>query len=243
MTMPVLLLRLAGPMQSWGTQSRFTVRDTGREPSKSGVIGLLCAALGIDREDDEALKPLAALRMGVRVDREGLIGRDYHTAGGGSVPGRKHYGVIKADGSKGETVVSTRYYLVDAEFLVGLEGEDVSLLSRCQDALGAPHWPLWLGRKSFPPGLPIQLPDGLRSDDLDNALRQYPWRPTHDGDLPRHPLRLVMETDDPTVAVRRDQPISFRNGARAFALRYVETRLLPVNQIVVGGDVPCTCLD
>jgi len=43
--MPTLLLRLAGPMQSWGLSSRFTIRDTSLEPSKSGVLGLLCAAL------------------------------------------------------------------------------------------------------------------------------------------------------------------------------------------------------
>ena len=41
--MSVLLLRLSGPMQSWGVQSRFTVRDTGLEPSKSGVVGLIAA--------------------------------------------------------------------------------------------------------------------------------------------------------------------------------------------------------
>ena len=44
--MSILLLRLAGPMQSWGTQSRFLVRDTGMEPSKSGVIGLLSPLWG-----------------------------------------------------------------------------------------------------------------------------------------------------------------------------------------------------
>ena len=60
-----LLIRLAGPMQSWGTQGRFDVRDTEREPSKSGVVGLLCAALGRDRS--EPLDDLASLRMGVRV--------------------------------------------------------------------------------------------------------------------------------------------------------------------------------
>ena len=52
--MSVLLLRLAGPMQSWGVESRFTVRDTGLEPSKSGVVGLLCAALGRRRDADIA---------------------------------------------------------------------------------------------------------------------------------------------------------------------------------------------
>ena len=73
--MPTLLLRLAGPMQSWGTTSRFDERDTQLEPSKSGVIGLLCAALGRDRA--ESVDDLAALRMGVRVDREGVPMRDF----------------------------------------------------------------------------------------------------------------------------------------------------------------------
>src|SRR5262245_44963159 len=105
--MSVLLLRLAGPMQSWGTQSRFSVRDTGLEPSKSGVVGLLCAALG--RKRHEPLDDLARLQMGVRADRPGRVARDYHTAGGerraGSVLGLDArgkpvpYGVAKADGS------------------------------------------------------------------------------------------------------------------------------------------------
>src|SRR4030043_150082 len=83
--MAVLLIRLCGPMQSWGTQSRFSNRDTELEPSKSGVIGLLCAALGKPRDEREAQIPpsineLSALKMGVRVDREGAVKCDYHTA-------------------------------------------------------------------------------------------------------------------------------------------------------------------
>ena len=69
--MSTLLLRLAGPMQSWGTDSKFDVRRTGREPSKSGVIGLVAAALGIARQDRQALQTLNDLRFGVRVDHEG----------------------------------------------------------------------------------------------------------------------------------------------------------------------------
>ncbi|MCC6313005.1 MAG: type I-E CRISPR-associated protein Cas5/CasD, partial [Thermomicrobiales bacterium] len=75
--MHTLLLRLAGPMQAWGTQSRFTERDTGLEPSKSGVIGLLCAALGRERTDP--VDDLAALTMAVRVDIEGVVRRDFQT--------------------------------------------------------------------------------------------------------------------------------------------------------------------
>src|SRR5690606_33869407 len=77
-----LLLLLSGPMQSWGTQSRFAHRDTDFEPSKSGVLGLVGSALGMSRDDDDLLQALASLKMGVRVDREGRILRDYHTAGG-----------------------------------------------------------------------------------------------------------------------------------------------------------------
>src|SRR5271163_1612698 len=113
--MSVLLLRLAGPMQSWGTRSRFTNRDTGLEPSRSGVIGLLCAALGRSRETP--LDDFFPLKMAVRVDREGRLMRDYHTA----------ENCRKADGTMPQWskrfVESERFYLADADFLVGLEGE------------------------------------------------------------------------------------------------------------------------
>ncbi len=69
--MSTLLLRLAAPLQSWGIDSKFDIRRTGREPSKSGVIGLICAALGIKRDDDEMVSQLATLLFGVRVDKEG----------------------------------------------------------------------------------------------------------------------------------------------------------------------------
>jgi len=166
--MSVLLLRLAGPMQSWGVQSRFDVRDTGLEPSKSGVVGLLCAALG--RRRPEPIDDLAGLAMGVRVDCEGRLLRDYHTAG--------KSGYLKASGrvERKKVIVSTRYYLADARFLVGLEGEDPALLASLHRALRDPHWALYLGRKAFPPAEPIWLPDGLRlNQGLLDAFKSYPW--------------------------------------------------------------------
>src|SRR6266404_1355016 len=120
--MPTLLIRLAGPMQSWGTQSRFSIRDTGLEPSKSGVIGLLCSALGKPRDEADpdnfgkpTLKELASLLMGVRVDRAGVMKQDFQTAGGAHLKG-DDYGVVKADGKSSGTVTSKRYYLADADF-------------------------------------------------------------------------------------------------------------------------------
>lgn len=199
--MHTLLLRLAGPMQSWGTQSRFLERDTGMEPSKSGVLGLVCAALGRPRDAD--VDDLAALTMGVRVDHEGTLRRDYQTA----------EGVVRASGSPGGTVVSNRYYLADADFLVGLAGEDLALLERIDAALGKPRWPLALGRKAFVPGVPVRLKEnGIHANTaLDVALcRKVGWRPRDwTGHWQPEPaqLRVVLETSPAESTARRfDQP-------------------------------------
>lgn len=217
--MHTLLLRLAGPMQSWGTQSRFLERDTGMEPSKSGVIGLVCAALG--RPRTASVDDLAALTMGVRVDREGTLRRDYHTA----------EDVVRADGSRGGTVVSNRYYLADADFLVALAGADLALLEQIDAALAAPHWPLSLGRKAFVPGVPVSLAKGgVHADTaLDEALRQkVAWRPRLGVPTwqpePKQ-LRVVLETTPAKSSARRiDQPApgaAFQH--RRFVPRHVVT--------------------
>lgn len=237
--MSTLLLRLAGSMQSWGTQSRFSVRDTGLEPSKSGVIGILCAALGKPREERASdgfptLAELAALQMGVRVNREGVPQVDYHTAGGAHRRDQV-YGVVKADGSaptKPEqnskfTVTSYRHYLADADFLVGLESADEALLRTLDAALARPRWQIFLGRKSFVPGVPVHMPEGVRAEPLEALLRNYV---PADELVPRSAsvrlapkLRLVVDAQNAEEAteVRADIPISF--AARRFTLRYVRT--------------------
>ena len=225
MSRHTLLIRLAGPMQSWGTQSRFDVRDTEWEPTKSGVVGLLCAALGRDRS--EPVDDLASLRMGVRVDREGDLLADFQTAGGGSMPGRRRYGVAKSNGAPARTVISTRHYLSDADFLVGMEGEDLMELQRIDQALRFPVWQIFLGRKSCVPGVPVFVPDGLRRDEtLERALRAYPW-PRPDTDVPRasrRPDRLRLEIEDPHgYEVRMDQPFGASFATRRFLPRSVLT--------------------
>lgn len=205
--MNTLLIRLSSPMQSWGTQSRFTVRDTGLEPSKSGVLGLLCAALGIDREDDDGLQPLTSLRVGIRVDREGLLQVDYHTA----------KDVRMANGKTKDTELSNRYYLANAVFLVGLESDDFALLERVQAALHKPVWALFLGRKSFVPSEPIPLDDGFRKGEtLELALQSFPSL----CEPEKEKLRVVLEDKDGSI-VRTDQPLSFSRERRKFAPRRV----------------------
>jgi len=231
--MSVLLLRLAGPMQSWGTQSRFTDRDAGRDPSKSGVIGLLCAALGVSRDDDDKLAALAALRMGVRINRAGRVDRDYHSAGGGKYPGRKHYGVMRADGSRGGTVVSIRHYLADADFLVGLESDDRSLLEELDAALANPVHPLSLGRKSFVPGWPPRI--GVEEGLLTEVLHRWPWHPlTEREEVPEPGLRMVLEVAGPDGEVRNDQPLCFAHGQRRFGLRYVKHKWISREDVRKG---------
>ena len=210
----VLLIPLAGPMQSWGTRSRFQVRDTEREPSKSGVIGLLCAALGRDRA--ESINDLTALKMGVRVDREGLLKKDFQTT----------QNVIVANMNDWEDQISNRYYLADAAFLVGLE-ENEQVLLQLHNALLNPVWPLFLGRKAYVPSLPLYLSDGLqRNITLRTTLLGYRLlsRPKKE-----ERIRLILESSTVTHESRMDNPISFCLGRREFRERFVNTEFVPID--------------
>lgn len=218
--MATLLLRLHGPMQSWGTTSRFDERDTQLEPSKSGVLGLVCAALGRDRS--MPVDDLAALKMGIRVDREGIPLRDYQTA----------TGVVIASSGKPDskrTVVSPRFYLSDAVFLVGLEGAPV-LLEEIHAALRQPVWPLALGRKSFVPSLPVYLENAIMPLSLQQALYEWPF--LLDVGSSSRQLRFIVEAEMEGT-VRLDQPLA-PFSERRFGPRFVKSVLLSVE----GKHVP-----
>jgi CRISPR system Cascade subunit CasD len=231
-----LLLACVGPMQSWGTRSRFQERDTEREPSKSGVIGMLCAALGRDRS--EPVDDLAALKMGVRVDREGLLRKDFQTA----------RNVAVASGGTPQNLVSNRYYLADAAFLVGLEG-DRDIIIHLHEALAKPKWPLFLGRKSYLPSFGPFLNDGLVRKDLCTALAQYPLllsekeRQRRESDTRKETvsrIRIVLESSGVTHESRQDQPISYSLDRREFRERYVATTYLPISHFnKLTGESPC----
>ena len=110
--MATLLLRFAAPLQSWGMDSKFETRKTNREPTKSGVVGLLAAALGIGREEPEKLGPLNQLRFGVRVDQEGEFLVDYHAA-------RKEEKNRKGEIQKVTPYITYRHYLYQSNFSGG----------------------------------------------------------------------------------------------------------------------------
>lgn len=205
--MDTLLIRLVAPMQSWGVQSHYTDRDTGLEPSKSGVIGLLCAALG--RPRDASLTDLAALKMGVRIDREGVQRKDFQIV----------QNVLDTDGKKiRSSIITYRHYLADAAFLVGLEGEQ-ELLHILQTALQHPAWTIFLGRKAFPPTVPVWLRDGLiNACSLEQAIQQYGWIVRYRENKQPEKVRVILE-DNQGELVRDDVPISF--ATRMFSSRRV----------------------
>lgn len=163
MKLHTLLLRLTGPMQSWGSDSQFIIRETHLDPTKSGVVGLCCAALGWERSLD--LSPFIPLRMGVRIDKPGKIEKDFQTA----------ENVLKATGIGKRNVISERFYLADANFLVGFEGNNIEFLSKVHNALAHPKFNIYLGRKSYVPSKPVYIPDGLLENmSLLDSFKKYP---------------------------------------------------------------------
>lgn len=183
-------------MQSWGYRSRFDYRDTALEPTRSGVVGLICAAMGIAR--GEEISRFDGMRMGVRVDKEGRPERDYHTA----------LDVIKAGGNGKDTVVSYRDYLADASFTVGLQSENKPLLEEIAKCLRNPEWFLFLGRKAFPLAEPPLGPD---DHPMAGTLEEH----LLSGDSSK---RVVLETPD-GERTQHDWPLCF--GERRFRPRRI----------------------
>jgi CRISPR system Cascade subunit CasD len=198
MSETILLLRLEGPLQSWGLRSRWSRRDTGAEPTKSAIIGLIGCAVGVRRPDwrsnDEPDRRLElwdnVLNFGVRIDRPGTVETDYHTVQGHfwqanakvktgiSVSGTNP---IKAANEPPHTEITWRDYLHDAAFLVALavkpehKTNNHDLLEILENCLKNPKWPLYLGRKSCVPSRPIFERLAKEYDDIESALKKEPW--------------------------------------------------------------------
>ncbi len=170
-----LFIRLTGPMQSWGTGSKFQIRRTDDVPSKSGVLGLVLCAMGVSRADAPSVLPeLVALGMGVRIDRPGVPDWDYHTVGAGLGVRKAEGGVKRTASTKQyEVQLSRRQYLLDASFLVVLLGDEGDRFNRAADALRTPVWPVYLGRKCCIPSQPVFAGVG-QHEDLKSALEAIP---------------------------------------------------------------------
>lgn len=235
MTANTLFLRLEGPLQAWGAQeSKFVIRRTSEAPTKSGVIGMLCAALAVSRAQaaEQRLPSLSALRMGVRIDAPGVRWWDYHTVGGGM-----QMRIAEGEGkTKPGALLTRREYLCDASFLIALQGQP-ALIAELQAAVKAPRWTIYLGRKCCPPSRPILECAPAGFDNLLAALKSIPWRRRMRGDevpktldclLDWHPTPKQGEAPDDAL-VWYDVPLTFEPPAHA-------PRFVIREQLRVGAD-------
>lgn len=211
--MKTLVLKLAGPLQAWGAESRFNERKTQKYPSKSGIIGLLAAAEGRRRSDP--IEDLASLSLVIRVDAPGRIVQDFHTAhqaSGKSMP------------------LTRRYYLSDAVFVAAISGDD-ALIQHLAQCTTQPAFPPFLGRRSCPPTYPWVL--GVREGDPIQVIENEPWQASEQFQKSRYRIgsyrarivadkSAVSKPDTLTqIAKIRDLPISYDPRGRKYAWRDV----------------------
>ncbi|WP_296137278.1 type I-E CRISPR-associated protein Cas5/CasD [uncultured Tessaracoccus sp.] len=209
--MSVLVLRLAGPLQSWGSQSRFTRRLSEPAPTKSGVLGLLAAAMGRRRSDP--IEDLLSLSLAVRIDQGGRLLRDFQTAihpvSGKAMP------------------LTHRFYRADAVFSAFVAGPR-EVLEGLDEALRDPKYPLYLGRRSCVPTGRISL--GVHDEEISDAVAELEWQASameRRRHRARASVRLAVQADQevfPELATRRelqDVPVSFNLERRRYRTRVV----------------------
>ncbi|MFD5557454.1 type I-E CRISPR-associated protein Cas5/CasD [Streptomyces sp. NPDC127068] len=286
----VLLIRLAAPLQSWGVTGRFWQRDTHSRPTKSGVIGLCAAALGLPREappedpGHDPLGELAPLFFGVRADHPGKPVRDYHTVGAGRYPLRPRDLVTdhrraaaaasRVDTSTGETfghhelddwygapkriasdpvagtlvsaevrrnaMVTERWYLADATFLVGLQHSDAGWLNRIAHALEHPKRLLWLGRKSCPPSGQLAL--GVHPGTLAEVFARVALLPRAADEAPRtgaaRPWAWIESARPvPGAGPIMDQPVGFPAMGPKHAARWETGARITIDPSAPDWDI------
>lgn len=185
-----LLLTLYAPLASWGDIAVGEVRGSWDRPSRSAVLGLVAAALGIDRADQDAHDALdAGYGIAVRQDAAGAPLVDYHTAQTaveGTVKALKKRGasvtrraLLDRRNGEPQTILSRRSYRQDALSTIALWARAGARwpLATLADALRRPAWVLYAGRKANAFGLPLH-PEVVEGGTLAAALAQR-------GDAPR----------------------------------------------------------
>lgn len=242
-----LALVLDAPLQSWGFESRFQRRLTGLHPTKSGVIGMICAAMGLAKgsnREKEMLPNLRELRMtSISIPRKQINPwsgdttelslrrlEDFHTVGGGyDKEAQPQFIPRKASGGPCDNpTVTHRQYLLDARFGVILEGER-ALLESVAAALQNPIWGVWFGRKNCIPAAPVCAGGPC-------ATKEEAWKALLSA--ARLPRVLAVEKFDRVEEVYdfvqgtdsiNDQPVSFGDGTSSGPdVRHFATRRLNV---------------
>lgn len=228
-----LALLLDGPMQSWGHASRFERRTTALHPTRSGVLGMIAAAMGIDKYEANETAHLArfeALRVTtVKLEKRNARGQDlpiqrledYHTV----------TGIRRASGKvdKYATVQTYRHYLLDARFGALIEGPAV-LLQEIAAALGNPKWGIWLGRKNCLPASPVlAAPPGSFTSAWQRLLQRSGF--TGNESIEQFDRIIEVAAGEPGADLIEDTPVAFGNAiGERHAPRWI--RRIPKSPIV-----------
>lgn len=175
-----LLFTLWAPLGAMGEIAVGERRTGFDRPAKSAIMGLLAAALGIERREEERLRELAeGYGLAIRTDRQASILYDYHTA---QVPSRRKGGrwTTRRDElaeASLNTVLSKREYREDPWYTLALwaKASPPLGLDELARALERPRFTLWFGRKACPLGLPPS-PQLIEAAHLSEAFEQYDRR-------------------------------------------------------------------
>ncbi len=170
--MKYLVLRLESYLMSFGEGDYWDVRGTGAFPTKSAILGILSACMGLDWADEKNMEEIVrigeSLTLSAREDCKCMIQRDYHTI----------LDTLKADGKLNENAVqSYRNYLMDGSFSVLLTFTQNEIHEKVRDSLLNPSWPIFLGRKACPPTLPIywgEEPEEKNAKEVFSRLETVP---------------------------------------------------------------------
>lgn len=215
-----LVFHLYGPMAAWGDIAVGEYRPSFAHPSKSAIIGLLAAALGIRRDEEEQQKNLVeACSYAVCVDAMGNLLRDYHTIqvpSSGTGRNRRTFHTRRAELAESDlnTILSSRDYRCDAVYTVTVTlREDAPWrVAQLADALRKPFFTLYLGRKSCPLAFPLS-PLVITAETVREAMTKAPVPEELHGLLKEQSSLVYWEGEQggyerEQVITRRDVPLS-----------------------------------
>lgn len=227
-----MALRLRGPIQAWGVDSQFNRRNTGLMPTRSAIIGMCCAAMGLARgstEESAVLKEFLDTRfLIIAIAVPGRHGKsldvrriqDYHTV----------QGTKTADGKIKGTHLTYRQYLCDADFRVAINGNH-GFMQKVAEALDNPVWGIWLGRKACIPSAPVLVPSSsgyLFASEEEALTVLLSGRPLEEFTYQRDVDNFADGGDS-----LPDVPLSFDTSARKFSIRRVK---ISINRSIIESS-------
>ena len=225
--MKTILLKLKGPMQSWGTSSHFETRNTDYYPSKSALIGIIAASFGYRRDQEQKIKELNELDFALRIDQPGMLLRDYHIA--------KKY---KKTGEFERTYVTNRYYMEDAVFVVAISHANDRRAEEIYEALQHPYFSPFMGRRSCP--VPLDFIIKMTEEDAVTALEKLEWQAAEWYKKKYADYRAEIYADKALLpqgiaTMRKDYVISFSQKERKFGPRFEVRKSINLS----GSDGRC----